>query len=115
MTFSTVHIAITAGVTGMLALVIALWSLGLRSWLDAGAVAVLAGAAVLLWRLSANMPALNDDGLPGFSANDWAAPAMCYLFLTGYADLRTLPDPQHYRQTRVLATVVALGVNVITI
>jgi hypothetical protein len=45
------------------------------AWPDIAAVASLSAASVLLWRLSANMPQLNSDGLNGFSANDWAAPA----------------------------------------
>jgi hypothetical protein len=115
MTFSIGHIAITAALTGLLVLGVALWRLPRPAWPDTVALALLAAAAVLLWRLSANMPALNDDGLPGFSANDWAAPALCYLFLAGYADLRPPAHPTRYRQTRALATVAALIINVATI
>jgi hypothetical protein len=61
------------------------------------------------------MPPLNNDGLPGFSANDWAAPILTFVFLTAYADLRTPADPHRYRQARALATMAALAVNVITI
>jgi hypothetical protein len=61
------------------------------------------------------MPPLNDDGLPGFSANDWAAPILTFAFLTIYTDLRTPPDPRRNHQARVLATLAALAVNVITI
>jgi hypothetical protein len=57
----------------------------------------------------------SDDGLPGFSANDWAAPAMTYLFLSGYADMRPPLLDGRYRQFRILATLGALAVNVITI
>lgn len=68
MTFSAAHIALTAAISGLLALAVGLWRLPRSAWLDALAIAVLTAAAVFLWRLSANMPALNDDGLPGFSA-----------------------------------------------
>jgi hypothetical protein len=115
MTFSAAHIALTAAISGLLALAVGLWRLPRSAWLDALAIAVLTAAAVLLWRLSANMPALNDDGLPGFSANDWAAPVLTYVFLSCYADLRTPGDPVRYRQTQALATLAALAVNVITI
>jgi hypothetical protein len=115
MVFSALHIALTAALTAVVALVLGLWRLPRQRWLDTVAAAVLAGAAVLLWRLSANMPQLNDDGLPGFSANDWAAPAMTYLFLSGYADARPPLDDRRYRQFRILATLGALAVNVITI
>ena len=103
MVFSAMHIALTAALTGVLALLVGLLRLPRERWL------------VLLWRLSANMPQLNDDGLPGFSANDWAAPAMTYLFLSGYADARPPLDDHRYRQFRILATLGALAVNVITI
>jgi hypothetical protein len=115
MVFSTVHIVFTAALTGVVAVIVGMWRLPRERWLDIIAAAVLAAAAVLLWRLSANMPQLNDDGLPSFSANDWAAPAMTYLFLSGYADVRPPLDARRYRQFRILATVGALAVNVITI
>jgi hypothetical protein len=66
MIFSTAHIALTAALSGLLALAAGLWRLPRSAWPDALALALLAAAAVLLWRLSANMPALNEDGLPGF-------------------------------------------------
>jgi hypothetical protein len=115
MIFSTIHILLTAAITSGVALVIGFWRLPPAQWLDILAIVVLSGAAVFLWRLSANMPQLNDDGLPGYSANDWAAPALTYLFLSVYADLRAPADPRRYRQARALATLGALAVNVITI
>jgi hypothetical protein len=87
----------------------------LRSWQQALVTGVLAGAAVFLWRLSANMPQLNEDGLPSFSANDWAAPVLAYVVLGGYADLRPPMDPGRYKQLRALAGLICLAVNVITI
>jgi hypothetical protein len=87
----------------------------LRAFRDAVVAGVLAGAAVFLWRLSANMPQLNEDGLPGFSANDWAAPMLAYVVLGGYADLRRPADPARYKQLRALAGLICLAVNVITI
>jgi hypothetical protein len=115
MIFSAGHILLTAAITSALALIVALWRLGRTAWLDIVAITVLSGVAMLLWRLSANMPQLNDDGLPGFSANDWAAPALAFLFLSVFADLRAPADPGRYRQARALATLGALAVNVITI
>jgi hypothetical protein len=115
MTFSTAHILLTAAITSGVAVAVGFWRLRPARWLDILAVAVLSGLAVFLWRLSANMPQLNDDGLPGFSANDWAAPALTYLALSGYADLRAPADPRRNRQVRALVTLGALAVNVITI
>jgi hypothetical protein len=115
MVFTTVHITLTAATVGVLAFAMAVWRLPRSSWQQALVIAVLAGAAVFLWRISANMPQLNDDGLPGFSANDWAAPILIYVVLASYGDLRPPTDPARYRQVRALATVIALAVNVITI
>ena len=39
-------------------------------------------------RLCANMTQLNNDGVPGFSANDLLAPALTYIVLSLYADLQ---------------------------
>lgn len=114
-TFSAGHIAFTAVITGVLALFVAAWRLPRGAWLDVVAVGVLAAGSVFLWRVSANMPQLNSDGLPGFSANDWLAPVMTYLFLTVYADLRPPADLHRYGQTRALAVLVSLAINVITI
>src|SRR5258708_40303710 len=115
MTLPTLHNVLTGAITGVVGLIVGMWRLPRERWLDTIAAAVLTGAAVALWRLSANMPQLNDDGLPSFSANDWAAPAMAYLFLSGYADVRPPLDAHRDRQFRILATLGALGVNVITI
>lgn len=52
---------------------LAIWRLPRSAWPDMPAVAVPSAASVYLWRPSANMTQLNRDGLPGFSANDWAA------------------------------------------
>jgi hypothetical protein len=113
--FSAGHIALTAGITALLAFGVAIWRLPKGAWPDVIAVAVLSGVAVLLWRLSANMPQLNDDGLPGFSANDWAAPVLTFVVLSLYADVRAPADARRYRQARALATLGALVVNVVTI
>jgi len=115
MTFSTAHIALAAVVTAVLTSGVALWRLPRGQRSQALAVALLAGAAVFVWRLSANKPQLNDDGLPGFSANDWAAPVLTYVVLRCYGDLHRPADAGRYRQVCALAAVVALVVNVVTI
>ena len=113
--FSAIHIALTAALTGVLALAAAAWRLPRTAWPDVVATGVLSAAAVFLWRISANMPQLNSDGLPGFSANDWLAPVMTYIFLSAYADLRSPSDPRRYGQIRTVAVVISLVVNVVTI
>jgi hypothetical protein len=113
MTFTSGHILATALLCAVLVFAAGVWRL--RAWREAALVGMLAGAAVFLWRLSANMPQLNEDGLPGFSANDWAAPMLAYLALGGYADLRLPKEPARYKRLRAMAGLICLAVNVITI
>lgn len=113
--FSATHIALTAALTGVLALAAAAWRLPRSAWPDIAAVGVLSGSTVFLWRISANMPEFNSDGLPGFSANDWLAPVMTYVFLAAYADLRSPADPRRFGQIRTIAVAISLLVNVATI
>ena len=115
MTFSTLHITATTLLVGLFAIAVGAWRLPRRHWPDLLVVAALSGGAVFLWRMSANMPQLNDDGLNGFSANDWAAPVLTYLALSVYADLRPPPDAARYRQTRALAALFAVVINVVTV
>src|SRR5439155_8618707 len=115
MTFTTLHIVLTAATVAVLTFAVGLWRLPRPAWQQALTVALLAGAAVFLWRLSANKPDLNDDGLPGFSANDWAAPILTYVALSASADLRPPTDPGRYRQIRPPAFVIAVAVTVIPI
>jgi hypothetical protein len=113
MTFSAAHILATAAITGLAAAAMAWWKLRRRT--DTAAVFLVSGAAVFLWRMSANMPQLNADGLQGFSANDWAAPVIAYVSLSAYADLRKPSPEAAFRQVRALAALACLAINVITI
>ncbi|PPJ39780.1 hypothetical protein C5E45_01155 [Nocardia nova] len=109
------HILLTALITGAITLPLALWRLGRHAWTDAIAVTLITGAAVWLWRTSANLPQLNTDGLRGFSANDWLAPVLTYVALSLYTALRPARDLHRYNQARALAVLAALAVNVIVI
>jgi hypothetical protein len=114
--FTHAHIAFTAACTAVIAFGFGVWRFqGKRRWLDAGTVAVLVAGAVYLWRASANMPQLNNDGLPGYSANDWLAPAITYITLSVYADLFPPIDQRRFAQVRAAATIAAFAINVITI
>ena len=113
--FTNAHILGTAALTAALTLAAAWWRLGREAWIDALGMAVAAGAAVFLFRASANMPQLNADGISGFSANDWLAPAMTLLFVTVYAAARPGLKPDRFAQARALAFVISLAVNVVTI
>lgn len=92
--FSNAHILLTAGITAAFALSAPAWRLGREDWLDTTGFAVAAGAGVFLFRTSANMPQLNADGISGFSANDWLAPAMTFLFVSLFAARRAQSDPR---------------------
>lgn len=116
MVFTHVHIAITAVITGVITASIGIWRLDVeRRWLAGPSVGVVAAAAVYLWRASANVPALNADGLPGFSANDWLAPVLTFVSLGVLAGFVAFRSPDRYGQVRAAAAIVALAVNVITI
>ena len=114
--FTRAHIALTAGTTGAGVLGFAIWRLqDQHVWISRLAVALLAAAAVFLWRASANMPQLNRDGLSGNSANDWLAPVVVFVVLSVYADLFPPTDERRYKQVRAAATIAASVVNVVTI
>jgi hypothetical protein len=111
--FSTLHIAVTALITVLVALPVAI--LVLRSPTSSAACAVVAGLATLGWRLAANVDALNTDGVPWVSANDALAPIVTYVLLGMYAALRPPRDAQHFEQARVAVAAVAFLVNVVVI
>ena len=114
--FSTGHIALTGILSGVIAALFAvLWLRGTRRTLDTLAIGLLTAAAVFVLRKSANMSQLNDDGLEGFSANDWLAPTVTYVVLGLYGAVRPAIEPRRFQQARAAAVVVAFVVNVVTI
>ena len=113
--FSTSHIAVTATITGLLSLLIVSWRVRSVTLAQSLPLACVVAAAVFIWRLSANMPQLNADGLPGCSANDWLCPAVTYVALGLYAAVRRPADPARWGPTRALLTLATLIVNVVTI
>jgi hypothetical protein len=115
-TFSTAHILLTGLISGALAAALAAWPLrSERRPLDWLAIGLCAAIAVFLYRKSANMPQLNNDGLNGFSANDWLTPAVVFVLVSLYGSVRPTGDGRRFTQARALATVGSLAVNVITI
>lgn len=113
--FSALHIGATALAAGAIALLVSYWRLRPRSWLDAAAASTVVAVATFAWRLSANMPALNSDGVPGFSANDLLAPLTAYILLGMYASWRQPASPEQFDRHRSILAGIALAVNVITI
>jgi len=111
--FSVLHIAVTAVIAGVTAAALGtLLRIRRAPWL---AATVLTVAATMLWRLAANVAALNDDGIPWVSANDVLAPLVVYLVLGMYADLAAIDDRRRFEVLRVAITAAALVVNVIAI
>ena len=114
--FSTGHIALTGALSGALAAAFAMfWLRGEHRIADSLTLGVLTAAAVFLLRKSANMPQLNNDGLSGFSANDWLAPSVTWVVLGVYGAVRPPLETRRYQQARAGATVIAFAVNVLTI
>jgi hypothetical protein len=114
--FTTAHIALTGGLTGALAGLFAAWRLrGGHRILESVLIGALSAGAVFLLRKSANMPQLNDDGLQGFSANDWLAPTVTFMVLGLYGAVRPQSESRRYEQTRAAATVIAFVITVVAI
>lgn len=114
--FSTGHVVLTGVLSGLIAALVAvLWLRGEHRMREVLAIGLLTAGAVFMFRMSANMPQLNDDGLQGFSANDWLAPSVTFVVLGLYAVVRPPSEPRRFEQTRAAATVVAFAINVLTI
>jgi hypothetical protein len=113
--FSTAHIGGTAALVGLLAIPVGYWLLRPRTPINLGLPCVIAALATFGERLCANMTQLNNDGVPSLSANDLLAPALTYILLSIYADLRPPANPRQFGQFRAAVTGIALAVNVFTI
>ena len=115
-TFTDLHIAGTAAATGLVVAALGIWLLaGRLRALEALAAGTISALAVYLFRASANMPQLNNDGIAGYSANDWLAPIAVFVALSLYADLHPPANPRRYHQLRAEETIIAFAINVITI
>jgi hypothetical protein len=106
--------AITAGVTGLL-LVVLRTRFKVLPLADCLLVALVAGLSVLVWRSAGNTGALNNDPIPAVSPNDVLCPLVTYLFVSFYAAFRRPADAARFEQARVLITLVSFVVNVVTI
>jgi hypothetical protein len=106
---------------GVLASLLVLWVLrrwtriAVPSWKDSILAACVVGISILAWRLSGNIPELNDDPIGALSPNDWLCPVVTYVFLGIYAAFRPPADPTGWVRVRAVLTLVSLAVNVITI
>jgi hypothetical protein len=88
---------------------------GRTSMRETAVVALIVGIAVLGWRLSGNIPTLNNDPIAGFSPNDWLCPIVTYVCLGIYAALRPPADRLRWTQVRAMLTIGAFVANVIFI
>jgi hypothetical protein len=114
--FTHLHIALTALTTGAICLALALWRMsGPRRLPLSILIGLISAAAVYLYRASANLVPLNQDGISGFSANDWLAPVVVFVALSVFADLVGPMNHERFAQIRGLATISAFAVNVVTI
>jgi hypothetical protein len=114
--FSSSHIALTALICGAVAALLSYLALGRRSVIvECVVIGILSAASVFLWRRSANMPQLNRDGLREFSANDWLAPVVTFVFLTVYGALRRDGEDRAFARAKALAVIAVLVVNVVAI
>lgn len=120
--FPAWRIAVTALVTAVLTTAIAggtaawRWRTSERTSLAFGelvGVGVASGLGVLLWRLGANVPALNDDPIPGISPADVLSAPLAYITVEIYVRLRGAPD--RLSAAAAVAALVALIVNIVTI
>ncbi len=116
--FSFAHIALTATITAMIALLVLVVlrpRFKMLTLVDCLLVAVVVGISVIVWRSAGNTGALNNDTLPGVSPNDVLCPLVTYLFIGLYAAFWPPLDATRFEQARVLLTLVSFIVNVVTI
>jgi hypothetical protein len=122
--FPAWHIALTALITAILAAALAGATMVLRrsasaprqragQILDVLVIGLAAGLGVLLWRLGANTPALNDDPIPGVSPADVLSGPVAFVAVGVYTGLRG--SSERWASAQALAALVALAINVITI
>jgi hypothetical protein len=113
-------IAGTAGV-GLVVSLLALMAYGhFRPELSVGrreavVMSMLVGASIFAWRLSGNIPTLNDDPAGVLSPNDWLCPVVTYVVLGLYRGLRSPDHSPAWDRSRAIATIVSFAVNVVTI
>jgi hypothetical protein len=84
-----------------------------RQLFDLLMIGLAAGLGVLLWRLGANIPALNDDPIPGVSPADVLSGPVAFVAVGVYIGLRS--DSYRWASAQALAAVIALVVNIVTI
>jgi hypothetical protein len=125
--FPAWHTALTSLVTAALTAALAGVAIAVRRTQPASAIPVqrasqivdvlmiglAGGLGVFLWRLGANIPALNDDPIPGVSPADVLSGPVAFVAVGVYTGLRDASE--RCASAQALAAVLALVVNIVTI
>lgn len=125
--FPAWHIVLTSLITAALTAALAGMTIALRrskpaprvpgtrtgQLVDLLMIGLTAGLGVMLWRLGANVPTLNDDPIPGVSPADVLSGPVAFVAVGVYTGLRGASE--RWASAQALAAVVAIGVNIITI
>ena len=109
--------ATVGAIASFLVLLFASRRLRLASLTTAQSVAssVVVGLSILAWRLSGNIPQLNDDPSGALSPNDWLCAVVTYVLLGVYAAFGLPPNLPGWQRSRAVLTGVSFIVNVVTI
>jgi hypothetical protein len=122
--FPTWHIALTSLISALLTAALAIGIVLARrpegasgqravQIVDALILGLATGVGVLLWRLGANIPALNDDPIPGVSPADVLSGPVAFVAAGFYTGLRGASG--RWASAQALAALVALVVSIVTI
>jgi len=122
--FPAWHIALTSLITAVLTAALAGATIILRrseqllvpragQVLDALVIGLAAGLGILLWRLGANIPTLNNDPIPGVSPADVLSGPVAFVAVGVYTGLRGASE--RWASAQALAALTALVVNIVTI
>jgi peptidoglycan/LPS O-acetylase OafA/YrhL len=108
-------IGLTALIATSIGIIVLRWRYPALPMRESTVVALIVGCSVLVWRLSGNIPPLNNDPVAGFSPNDWLCPVVTYVCLGVYAGLHPPADRSRWIQVRALLTIGAFAANVLFI
>jgi hypothetical protein len=109
------RIALTAAIAAGVGFAVLRWRFKSMSVSNATFAALVVGLSVLAWRLSANVPPLNDDPIAPLSPNDWLCPILTYVCLGLYVAFHPPTELARWPQARALLTAIVFVVNVLVI
>lgn len=73
------------------------------------------GLSIFAWRLSGNIPELNEDPIGALSPNDWLCPVVTYVVLGIYGAFALPANLPGWQRSRAALAIVSFAVNVVTI